>query len=404
MLFSAALTVAMASGVIVLSRRGALRFENDKRASTGPSDHFALALFGASLGLAVLAKGPAGVLLAAGAIGVWALATSRWRAAIRLAHPIAIAAFCLVALPWYALCALRNPDFLRVFIFQHNFERYLTPLFQHRQPFWYFVPILLLGLLPWIACVWPVFEEGLQLWRQKSWSNSPGFFIACWAIFPFLFFSFSQSKLPGYILPAIPPLALLIAVGVQRRILTSPVSSARCVLIAVGVTWIVIALSAVHWLSRLPAAARDVPEKMILQVSIIAISGGIAIVGLGFRRGREALLLSFFVAALCAELAGARVLPALDPFISARFHGELLRNHRYPDRVFTFHLTRSWQYGLNFYLGREIVEWTPADTSAALVLTTPQGLDEIRKTDRVQGALDEPYEGILYVPVLPAVR
>jgi hypothetical protein len=175
------------------------------------------------------------------------------------------------------------------------------------------------------------------------------------------------------------------------------------VLIAVGVTWIVVALSA-HWVTRLPAAARDVQEKMILQTSIIAISGGIAIAVLGFRRGREAILLSFFLAALCVELAGFRVLPALDPFLSARFHGELLRNHRYPDRVFTLHLTRSWQYGLNFYLGREIAEWSPADAGPALVLTTPQGLEEIRETDRVQGALDEPYEGILYVPVLPAAR
>jgi 4-amino-4-deoxy-L-arabinose transferase-like glycosyltransferase len=404
MLFSAALTIAMASGSVVLSRRGALRSENDKQVGTSPPDHFALAVFGASLGLAVLAKGPAGVLLAAGAIAIWALVTSRWAAAIRLAHPIVIGAFCLVALPWYVLCALRNPDFLRVFIFQHNFERYMTPMFQHRQPFWYFVPILLLGLLPWAACLWPTVEEGLQLWRQKSWSSSPGFFVACWATFPFLFFSFSQSKLPGYILPAIPPLALLIAVGVQRRILMSSASSARCVLIAVGVTWIVLALSAVHWVNRLPSGARGVPEKMIWQVSIIAISGGIAMVVLGFRRGRDALLLSFFLAALCVELAGARVLPALDPFISARFHGELLRNHRYPDRVFTFHLTRSWQYGLAFYLGRELAEWSPADSGAALVLTTPQGLDEIRKTARVQGALDEPYEGILYVPVLPAAR
>src|SRR6201987_4333327 len=404
MLFSVSLTIAMASGAIVLSRRGALRSESDDRASNAPSNHIALAFFGASLGLAVLAKGPAGILLAGGALGIWALATSRWRDAFSLAHPLAIAVFCLVALPWYVLCALRNPDFLRVFIFQHNFERYLTPMFQHRQPFWYFVPILLLGLLPWAACLWSSLEEGLRLWRQKSWSDSPGLFISCWAIFPFLFFSFSQSKLPGYILPAIPPLVLLIAVGVQRRILISPVPSARCVLIAVGITWNVMALSAVHWINRLPAAARDVPEKMILQVSIIAISGGIAIVVLGFRRGREALLLSFFLAALCVELTGARVLPALDPFISARFRGELLRNHRYPDRVFTFHLTRSWQYGLNFYLGRELAEWSGEDGGAALVLTTPKGLDEIRKTDRVQGALDEPYEGILYVPVLPAAR
>jgi 4-amino-4-deoxy-L-arabinose transferase-like glycosyltransferase len=409
MLFSASLTIAMASGAIVLSRRGALRSESDDRASNAPSDHIALAFFGASLGLAVLAKGPAGILLAAGALGIWALVTSHWRDAFRLAHPLAIAVFCLVALPWYVLCALRNSDFLRVFIFQHNFERYLTPMFQHRQPFWYFVPIHLLGLLPWTACLWPALQEGLQLWRQKSWSSSPGFFFACWAIFPFLFFSFSQSKLPGYILPAIPSLVLVIAVGLQRRILApksqpSRVASAWCALISVGITWIVMALSTVHWLNRLPAAARNVSGKMILQISILAVAGGIVIVVLALLRNRGALLFSLFMVALCVELAGSRVLPALDPFISARFHGELLTNHRYPDRVFTFHLTRSWQYGLNFYLGREVAEWPPADADAALVLTTPQGLDEIRKMGRVQGALDEPYEGILYVPVLPAPR
>jgi 4-amino-4-deoxy-L-arabinose transferase-like glycosyltransferase len=409
MLFSAALTMAMASGAVVLSRRGALRVERGNRAAGSASDSFPLALFGASLGLAVLAKGPAGILLAAGAVGIWALVTSRWRDASRLAHPTAIAVFCLVALPWYVLCQLRNPDFFRIFIFQHNFERYLTPTFQHRQPFWYFVPIFLFGLLPWIACLWPAFQEGLQIWRQKSWSSSPGLFIACWAIFPFLFFSFSQSKLPGYILPAIPPLALLIAAGLQRRTLApgspaSPVASAWCVLIAVGVTWIVMALSAVHWVNRLPAAARDISGKMVWHISIIAIAGGILIAALAFLRNRGALLLSFFLAALCVELAGARVLPALDPFISARFHGNLLRNHRYPNRIFTFHLNRSWQYGLNFYLEREIAEWSPDDSGAALVLTTPQGLEEIRKTGRVQGPLDEPYEGILYVPVLPAAR
>jgi hypothetical protein len=176
------------------------------------------------------------------------------------------------------------------------------------------------------------------------------------------------------------------------------------VLVAIGITWIVMALSAARWVHRLPAAARDVSGKMILHISIIVIVGGIAIALLGFLRNRGAFLLSFFLVALCVELAGARVLPALDPVISARFHGELLRNNRYPDRIFTFHLTRSWQYGVNFYLEREIPEWQPGDAGAALVLTTPQGLDEIRKLGRVQETLEEPYGGILYVPVLPASR
>ena len=150
--------------------------------------------------------------------------------------------------------------------------------------------------------------------------------------------------------------------------------------------------------------ARNIPGETIMLTSILVLAAGMAITLLGFVRIRSALLFSILLVAFCVELAGARVLPALDPFISARFHGDRLRNHRYPNRVFTFHLARSWQYGLNFYLGREVTEWAPSDADAALVLTTPQGLDEIRKMARVQGALDEPYEGILYVPVLPAAR
>ena len=74
-------------------------------------DYAALALFGAFLGLGVLAKGPAAVILAGGAIALWALTTKQWRAALRAVHPLAVATFCVVTLPWYVLCALRNPDF-----------------------------------------------------------------------------------------------------------------------------------------------------------------------------------------------------------------------------------------------------------------------------------------------------
>src|ERR1700734_3701256 len=199
MLFSAFIALAMACAAGVLANHQALRSAESANSAARPRDVITLALFGAFLGLAVLAKGPAGLILAAGAIGVWALATSRWQAAFRLAHPVAIGAFCVVALPWYILCSARNPDFLRVFIFQHNFQRYVTPVFQHRQPVWFFGWITLLAILPWSLLLIPAAREGLRLWREKSWVDSPGFFFACWALFPILFFSASLSKLPGYI-------------------------------------------------------------------------------------------------------------------------------------------------------------------------------------------------------------
>lgn len=81
-----------------------------------------------------------------------------------------------------------------------------------------------------------------------------------------------------------------------------------------------------------------------------------------------------------------------------------MRNDLHPDRIFTYHLSRSWVWSLAFYFHRELPEWSPVDPEAALVLTTPGGLDEIRKFGRFQGNLDEPYVGVLYVPVNQAPR
>jgi 4-amino-4-deoxy-L-arabinose transferase-like glycosyltransferase len=401
MLFSACLTLAMVSAACVLRRAGSLRASPHAAVGTSRRDVVSLSFFGATLGLAALAKGPAAVILAGGAIGIWALATGSWRAALRLAHPLSIASFCIVALPWYILCAHRNPDFIHAFIFQHNFERYLTPLFQHKQPFWFFGPMLLLALLPWTALLIPATQEALRLWREKSWRDSPGFFLACWAIFPIFFFSFSQSKLPGYILPAIPPLALLLALASDR--FTSPESkSRRGITTALALTWAAMALSVGLWIRRLPPGAFEAVGRVVFICAALAIAGCFVILALAILRRRGAILTSAILVALLVEIAGARILPALDPYISARPHAQLLLNDRRPERIFTYHLNRSWSYGLAFYLHRELPQWSPNDPQAALVLTNPKGLEEIRKLGRLGGELDESYQGILYVPVLPS--
>ena len=76
-----------------------------------------------------------------------------------------------------------------------------------------------------------------------------------------------------------------------------------------------------------------------------------------------------------------------------------MRNDQHPDRIFTYRVQRAWDYGLAFYLQRELPEWSPTDPEAALVLTSPQGLEEIRQLGRVSGTLDEGYGGLLYVPI-----
>jgi len=398
MLFGASIASAMVSAACVLGRAGTVQDPNGETAARNRRDLGPLALFGLFLGLGVLAKGPAALVLAGGAILLWALSTGNWRAALRFAHPLTIGVFAVVAIPWYALCAMRNPDFLRIFILQHNFERYLTPVFQHRQPFWFFAPIVLVALVPWTVLLWPAAQDGLRLWRERAWSRSPGFFVACWALFPVLFFSFSQSKLPGYVLPAIPPLAILCSLGLCRMQDTR--KEARFIIAGIGVTWLLLGIVAWRASTRLTSSAFEgsaSPGRLALVAG--ALIAGILISLAVNRRLWLAVAVCAVSTAIVVELLSLTALPEVDPLFSARHHAMFMHNDQHPERIFTFRLQRQWDYGLAFYFHRELPEWSPADPEAALVLTTPAGFAEIQKLGRFGGSLDEEYVGILYVPV-----
>ncbi len=404
MLFAASITLAMACAASVLRHSGALRGDS-VLATKQQRDLTVLALFGAFLGLGVLAKGPAALILSGGAIGIWALATKKWRATFRLAHPAGIAAFCLVALPWYVVCAQRNPDFLNVFIFQHNFERYLTPVFQHQQPFWFFGPITVLALLPWTVFLFGSLQQGLRLWREKSWAASPGFFFACWAIFPLVFFSFSQSKLPSYILPAVPPLTLITSQGAIRAFQRGR-SNAVVVCAGTAMIWIVLALVFAHVeRSGLMSGAQPHSAFLFVAVIVIVILVAASLLDAGMRRDlRLTVAISCLSVAAAVGIANIAVLPALDPIVSARPYAELLQNDLHPDRIFAFQLKRTWNYGLAFYLHRELPEWPPEDPNAALVLTNREGFEKIEKAGRFHGELEQSNRGIFFVPIESAPR
>jgi len=405
MLFSAAITLAMICAASVLRGAGALRIPNNAQAEIQERNLQVLVLWGVFLGAGVLAKGPAAVILAGGAISVWALGTSNWRAAFRLAHPVAIVAFCAVALPWYALCARRNPDFLHVFIFQHNFERYLTPLFQHQQPFWFFGPITILALLPWSAFLVGAAQEAMRLWREKTWTNSPGFFVACWAVFPIVFFSFSRSKLPSYILPAVPALALVAAIGASRAFQRSR-SNAIILSAGIGVAWIVLAAIFLRAAHKFPFTQTGATIPALAAVALaIAIAVAAGILYAGMRRDLHLAVILCSISALATlQVANAVVLPALDPYISARSHAAFFRNDLHPDRIFTYQLRRSWNYGLAYYFQREMPEWSPQDPDAALVLTSGEGFEKIVQAGRFRNAEEPPQQGIIYVPIQPVPR
>jgi 4-amino-4-deoxy-L-arabinose transferase-like glycosyltransferase len=397
MLFSASVTLAMACAAALLPLGLVLP---DSDAPNTQRERVMLLLFGAFLGLGVLAKGPAAVILAAGALLIWGAVTGKWRSAFRLAHPIAILAFCVIALPWYVLCAIRNPDFLRVFIFQHNFERYLTPMFQHIQPFWFFVPIALLALVPWTGFLAASVAEAGAAWKKKTWRESPGLFFACWALFPILFFSISRSKLPSYILPGIPALSLIAAASAARLFRQSR-RGATCLAALVALTWTAIVFAVVQRFEKLPAYVTS--NFDLTAIRVVAASIAITIAALLLIAGAKQkfvwlVALNALIVAATVEGANLRVLPAFDPFVSARLHGMYVE--RNPNqRFFTYQLQRSWVYGLAFYAHRELPEWTPQTPEPGIALTSPAGYAALRHADETPRRFDALHQGILYVPV-----
>jgi 4-amino-4-deoxy-L-arabinose transferase-like glycosyltransferase len=154
-------------------------------------------------GLGTLAKGPLGVLLPALVAGAFALASRDWKVFRRVLSPMGVLLFLLVASPWYALVWRREGgSFVEIFLFEHNVQRFLSTVHHHPGSIVYYVPIVLGGLFPWTGLVVPALS-GVRI------RNGLDRFVVLWFLVPFLFFSAAGSKLPGYILPCLPPLALL---------------------------------------------------------------------------------------------------------------------------------------------------------------------------------------------------
>jgi 4-amino-4-deoxy-L-arabinose transferase-like glycosyltransferase len=164
----------------------------------------------AAMALAVLTKGLIGVLIPGFSLVVYTFWQSDFRLWRHLHAAIGLPVFLGLAAPWFVLAAHANDRFLWFFFVREHWQRFLTPIEMRSQPWWYFAPVLLLGVLPWISQALRVLVTG---WRR----NEPaGRFDArrllwIWSVFVLAFFSASHSKLIPYILPAIPTLALLVA-------------------------------------------------------------------------------------------------------------------------------------------------------------------------------------------------
>ena len=170
--------------------------------------------FAALVGVSALAKGLVGPALAVLAIVPVCFNRGLRSVIAQLLHPRVVLPFAVVALPWYVLCYVENGQaFFDEFFWRHHFERLTSESIRHAQPVWYFIPVLLAALLPWTPLLGLLHGKSRgDGWRQDGRLRFLGF----WALVTLVLFSLVRNKLPGYILPALPPLAALMGVRLAR--------------------------------------------------------------------------------------------------------------------------------------------------------------------------------------------
>src|SRR5579872_599844 len=351
-----------------------------------------LGAFYAFMALATLAKGPVAPLLAALVIIIYAVSTGELRIIRDTAWWLGVLIFFAIALPWYAAVQARNPQFFHQFILEQNLARFSENLYHHVEPFWYYLPITLLALVPWTIFAVAAFAGAIQQWRKRNSGAASdaatrfhlGIFAICWLAVPVIFFSISQSKLPGYILPAIPGVSLLLVDYLQRHLKNQPderVPAGLAILHALLASAAIVPALLIAYLltqRRLPGGQ---PMLVALAVAFV-LRAAIAVTLVrksGLRMLRFVTLIPVVLTLAATLKFGAQ---DLDQLLSARpVARELATMEMRPLPLAVYHVRRELEYGLTFYRNHLTFnyDWSRVPQQEHL-LVAPEGLQiEIAK-------------------------
>jgi 4-amino-4-deoxy-L-arabinose transferase-like glycosyltransferase len=289
-----------------------------------------------------------------------------------------------MVLPWFIAVQHQNPTFFREFFLEHNLQRFATDRYQHVQPYWYYLVVMLLALMPWTVLAVRALIDGILTsvaeWKLrysragKALPTRPGDafpeFLVLWAFIPVIFFSFSESKLPGYILPAIPPITILTGdylfrrrqPGLNRWLLLG--HAAVCAITTVSVLlmpWFIahnLAMPPVHALTAAVLAAIGAG------LLVLVVTKGF---GVAWLRPATCWILVVLVLFVCGVgpffgipevSATKRVIHLLDRTYSARpLAAKLAEVAPANETVAVFHVRRDVEFGLAFYRNNEMVNY-----------------------------------------------
>ena len=305
----------------------------------------------AAMAIAVLTKGLVGAVLPIGAVGAYVLLQREWRLLSRLELLRGGLLFFAIAAPWFVLVSAANPEFARFFFIHEHLERFLTREHDRYQPAWFFIPVLVLGMLPWIASLFPALA--------RAWRRSPaeGFdarrFLLTWCAVVFAFFSASSSKLIPYILPLFPALSLLVGDYLA--------SASRGLLVAQAVAAALVGCALAMAAPQAPLYSSDAIPPILLEHYVpwlqaaglaLAVAGAVSAAFLARDMRRAATVSLAFGGLLIAQLALSGY-ETLSPSLSAYDIAQKVRDQMKPDTPFYF--VETFDHTALFYLRKHAI-------------------------------------------------
>ena len=307
----------------------------------------------AGMALAVLSKGLVGVVLPGGVLVLYTLIARDWGIWKRLHLLKGLLLFLLIAAPWFVLVGRANPEQPHFFFIHEHVERFLLKEHKREGAWWYFLPYLAVGSLPWLGVLAQSLAQGAR--REPDAARfRPGLLLLAWVVFIVLFFSASSSKLPGYIVPVFPGLALLVGHYLD-------VGPRRCRMLAAGLA----ALLGVGFLALVPFMERFARrpgedaiyaayQPWVLAAGLVLLIGGLLALLYARQLVRD---LSVLVLAVSGFAATQLLMAGFEPVGRARAGLDMLPAMQAAgalDPATAVYSVGMYEQSLVFYLGRTV--------------------------------------------------
>ena len=314
----------------------------------------------AGMALAVLSKGLIGLMLPGGVLVVYTVVTRDWRLWTRLHAGPGLPLFFAIAAPWFVLVAIANPEQPAFFFIHEHWDRFFLKE-HHREQAWYIFFVLgAIGMVPWLGVLGQSLLLGARREQHTRGRFRPRLMLLVWAVFILLFFTKSNSKLPGYILPIFPALALLVANYLDISSRRSRMFNAALMAV-VGVAL----LATAPFMTRLAGRASEAAlyqayQPWVLAAGVTALAGG-ALAWLLARQTvnndatdrRDAFVL---VLAIAGFATTSLILAGFEPIGHVRAGANLLPAIRAELHADTkLYSVGTYEQSLTFYLGRPMI-------------------------------------------------